>query len=241
MTLDYSLLARLLYIPQQGVVPGRFTLLGGAHQSEHSYMCYYSHGDMRVLAVTEDRLAKYQQVFGADFSGTDAEVVEQVRAVESRQINDVGPIFLSLLDPSTFTLESQETVNGFLLVKLDETHIPALKALEAACKPIEWDHASLAYEDLSSAYGVLDGEKVAAVAHYLVFEGDIASIGVITHPDYRGKGLVTALSVRAIRHALGHGCHVIYRTMGWNTPAIQVALKLGFTVAGEYTVLRFGD
>lgn len=241
MTLDYTVLSRLMHTPQESFVPGQFTLLGGEHQTKHNFIRYYSHGNIRILSIPEDRLERYRRVFPPDYSGTDAEVVEKIRALEGGQLNDVGPIFLSLLDPDTFTLESPDTVRGSPVVKLDETHIPSLRELEAACKPIEWDHASLEYDDLSTAFGALDGEKVIAVAHYLVFEGDIASVGVVTHPDYRGKGLVTAVSVCAIRQALDNDIHVMYRTMGWNTPAIQVALKLGFEEAGEYWILRLEE
>jgi len=238
MSLTYPVLSRLLHTPVNGFTPGKFNLLAGAYQTEKNYLMFYSHRDLRLLAVPENRLETYRKAFPPDYAGSNADVVEQAKILENGQLEDTGPIFLSLLNPETFTKESQETVGGYPLVKLDKTHIPALKTLEAACKKIEWDHASLEYDNLSTAYGVLDGQKVAAAAHYLVFEGDIASIGVITHPGYRGKGLVTALSVCAMRHALDAGCHVIYRTMGWNTPAIRVALKLGFSEAGDYFILR---
>jgi GNAT superfamily N-acetyltransferase len=238
MTLKYPLLSRLLHAPEDGFVPGRFNLFAGDYQADKNFLMFYSKDDIRLLVVPEDRLKMYLEAFASDYAGSDAEVIEQARTLEDGQLEAIGPIFLSLLDPDTFSLESQNAAGGYPLVKLDESHITALKALEEACEEIEWDHASLDYDDLSTAYGVLDGETVAALAHYLVYEGDIASIGVITNPDYRGKGLVTAVSVLAIRHALEAGCHVIYRTMGWNSSAIRVALKLGFSEAGDYYILR---
>lgn len=240
MGIDDRVLARLLHMPQTDEHPGAFSLFSGGFQTERQYILFYSNNATQKLVVPHDRLSSYQQAFSAHFAGTDDEVIQRVRKLENDQLEVIGPIVLSVLDPETFSLKKQDAVNGFALVKLGERHIPALKDLETACKPIEWEHASLDYEDLSNAYGAVDGDKVVAVAHYLVFDGDIASIGVVTHPDYRGKGLVTALSVWTIRHALDAGCHVIYRTMGWNSPAIQVAHKLGFTDAGEYTLLKLG-
>jgi hypothetical protein len=240
MTLNYSVLAQLLYVPWDRFSHSEFSVLVGEHQTARNYKMYYSNRGIRFLVVTEDRLNRYREVFSPDWISYYAEVVEIIRKLEGDNIEDIGPIFLCLLDPSKFILPDQISVCGYPLTKLDETHIPSLKELKVACKQLEWEHASLVFENLDTAFGALDGEEVVAVAHNLVFNGDIASIGIVTHPDYRSRGLVTALAVRAIHHALASCYHVIYCTMGYYQPAIRVARKLNFTPAGEYYMLRLG-
>ncbi|MET3770048.1 GNAT superfamily N-acetyltransferase [Marisediminicola sp. UYEF4] len=83
----------------------------------------------------------------------------------------------------------------------------------------------------------VDGRLVAAASMY-PWEGTrLADLGVITLPDYRGRGLGGA-TVRAISaHAIAMGYEPQYRCQRDNAPSVALATSAGFTRFGEWEVI----
>lgn len=63
-------------------------------------------------------------------------------------------------------------------------------------------------------------------------------IGVVTHPEFRGRGYGTAVASAAIERALRTTAVAEWRARSTNTASIKVALKLGFAPYGENLAVR---
>jgi GNAT superfamily N-acetyltransferase len=82
-----------------------------------------------------------------------------------------------------------------------------------------------------------DGRLVAAASMYPWRGTEFADIGVITLPEYRGRGLAKR-TVRAISaRALAEGYEPQYRCQLGNTPSASLALAAGFAQFGTWDVI----
>jgi len=70
------------------------------------------------------------------------------------------------------------------------------------------------------------------------FRGLLADVGLITHPDHRGKGLAKAVASRMIMDALPKAQLIRYRSRTGNAAPRAVALSLGFVGRGENIAVR---
>ncbi|MEO0770501.1 MAG: GNAT family N-acetyltransferase, partial [Cyanobacteria bacterium J06649_4] len=58
-------------------------------------------------------------------------------------------------------------------------------------------------------------------------------------PDYRRRGIATALIKHLAHHAISQGCgRVEWSVLDWNVDAIAVYKKLGAVLMDEWTVCR---
>lgn len=91
--------------------------------------------------------------------------------------------------------------------------------------------------DNDAVFGFIDNETLSCVADYYRWSNkDVADIGVLTAPDYRGKGVATTVVEALCRHALSNGLLPQYRCQLDNLGSIGVAEKLGFKRYGLWTV-----
>ena len=114
---------------------------------------------------------------------------------------------------------------------LDPEKMEALEELKRACSNLEWEHSSLNPES-KNTFGIFVQNKLVAAAHYLVFPGKLASIGVLTHPQYRFQGYAHKVALSTINHAITFGYQPHYQTIIENFPAISLSRKLGFNHFG---------
>jgi len=83
----------------------------------------------------------------------------------------------------------------------------------------------------------VDGRLVAAASMYPWSDTQLADLGVITLPEYRGHGLARA-TVRAISDAaIGAGYEPQYRCQLDNAASIALARSAGFALFGEWNVI----
>jgi RimJ/RimL family protein N-acetyltransferase len=59
-------------------------------------------------------------------------------------------------------------------------------------------------------------------------DGVLAYIGVITHPDHRGKGHAKSVVTACMTHALEHNLIPMWRTLDAHETAVQLAGAMGF-------------
>jgi GNAT superfamily N-acetyltransferase len=86
-----------------------------------------------------------------------------------------------------------------------------------------------------------DGRLAAAASMYPWRGTNFADLGVITLPDYRGRGLAKR-TVRAISaRALADGYEPQYRCQLDNTPSASLARAAGFVQFGAWDVIAPGD
>lgn len=83
---------------------------------------------------------------------------------------------------------------------------------------------------------ILNGEIVCVSGvHVHSDEYKISVLGnITTHPDYRGKGLATAVTARLVKELRTDGNTVALNVKKDNTAAIKCYQKLGFEIYCEY-------
>lgn len=133
----------------------------------------------------------------------------------------VGPAFLGYTDERHF-----KPAPSLAVRRLERGDREAFEELREACDPEEWDHGGGAFE-LPSAGWFEDG-RILAVAHYEVWGGAIAHVGVVAEPGARGAGRGHAVVSAITGLALSEGLVPQYRTLESNAPSLKVARDLGF-------------
>jgi GNAT superfamily N-acetyltransferase len=102
-----------------------------------------------------------------------------------------------------------------------------------------WNDGGSELSDEVPLFSAFDeANRLTALASYKVWNGTIAHIYVITHPERRGRGFGRAAVALAAEHALGAGLVPQYRTLQSNTPAMAVAKRLGFVEYGFSVYVR---
>lgn len=113
----------------------------------------------------------------------------------------------------------------------------AFLAFVQACDPadirnsgMEWGRAPI--------IGVFEGDVLASVANYQVRADSIAHIGIVTRPDYRGKGLAKKAVSHITALALNLSYGVQYQTLMTNGAAIALCRQLGFYNFAQTIVVK---
>jgi hypothetical protein len=83
----------------------------------------------------------------------------------------------------------------------------------------KWDHTS-PIPEFKNTFGIFVKNRLVAAAHYLVFPGELASKGVLTHPEYRFHGYAQKTALSAINHAVANGYEPHYQTIIENFPRL---------------------
>jgi GNAT superfamily N-acetyltransferase len=86
---------------------------------------------------------------------------------------------------------------------------------------------------------ILDGERSVAVTFTATVGGGDANLGVMTHPDYRRRGLATLTSQAAIEMAHERGLVATWDCDLLNVPSGLLAESLGFTEQPPFQELGF--
>ena len=123
------------------------------------------------------------------------------------------------------------------IIPMNETHVPAVAALEKCCFSDPWSEKSVAGElcnDLSLWLVAVEEGAVAGYVGSQTVLGETDMMNVAVSPDYRrrgiAEGLITAL-VDALREMGSHCLTLEVRAS--NAPAIGLYEKLGFSQVGR--------
>ena len=123
------------------------------------------------------------------------------------------------------------------IVKMEQSHVAPITALEKLCFSDPWSENSIAYELTSRLsywlVAVENGEVVGYIGSQSVL-GESDMMNVAVHPDHRRKGIAEAL-VLALAKDLKERDNVCLtlEVRVSNTPAIALYEKLGFTQVGR--------
>ena len=122
------------------------------------------------------------------------------------------------------------------IVKMDESHVAPIAAMEKLCFSDPWSENSIATELTSRLshwlVAVENGDVVGYIGSQSVL-GESDMMNVVVHPDHRRKGIAEAL-VEALSRDLkerGNVCLTL-EVRASNDPAIALYEKLGFTQVG---------
>ena len=123
------------------------------------------------------------------------------------------------------------------IIKMNETHVPAIAQIEALCFSDPWSENSIAGEltsRLSHWLVAQEGEQVVGYIGSQSVLGQSDMMNVAVHPDHRRKGIAEALILALSRdlHQMGNTC-LMLEVRASNAPAIALYEKLGFQLAGR--------
>lgn len=142
-----------------------------------------------------------------------------------------GPAVLGYADAGCFKVRPD---SGVATLAAGDASVVGLVA---ACGPE--DAAETSITEMTSPVSVVrvDGQVVAA-AGYEVWGGELAHVGVLTHPRFRGRGLGAAVASATVAHALASGLVVQWRARVTIVASRRIARSLGFVEVGRQLTVR---
>jgi GNAT superfamily N-acetyltransferase len=135
----------------------------------------------------------------------------------------VGPSYQGYVDAAAF----RPAASAPPVQRLGPADAPALERLAAACPRQEWTDSAIHFDHAPIFVHEYTGELMAAASAPQDGPG-IASVGVITHPAWRGKGLGVAVVSALTADRLAWGFILHYQTLRANTPSVALARSLGY-------------
>jgi len=156
-----------------------------------------------------------------------APTVEDPRVVRE-WVEEFTPV-AEVLGPTFYGYADRETVEpgdseARVLRPPDE---PAHDQFRAAITEAEWRQGAPGF-DPGRTVGVFVGERLVATAGWEVWDGLLAHLGVVTHPEYRDRGYGRAVVSLATDRALAAGLLPQYRTLDAWSGSVRLAEGLGF-------------
>lgn len=119
---------------------------------------------------------------------------------------------------------------GYTVRQVPPVHDEPMRAFFQACDPAEVEEVELYMESPSPViFGCFTAEgRLVGYADF-VYRGEvIADIGVLTHPEHRGRGLAKAMASAVSAWCLEQGLVAMYRYCIENTLSGKVARALGY-------------
>ena len=163
----------------------------------------------------------------ADVFGGDA-VLQLLR---DRVEQVIGPNWYGYVDRAGY-----RSATGTGCRAITEVDAPGLAALRDACGVGEWVEAS--FDEAPALFGCFQNRGLVAASNLTGWRVGGDRIGVLTHPDLRGRGYGAAVASAATERALQTTTVAEWRTRGTNAPSIKIALRLGFAPYGENLAIR---
>lgn len=156
-----------------------------------------------------------------------------IRALLGPRIEQIiGPAYQGYVERPQFRSAPHPGVRG--LSRADQA---AVQQLADACEVDAWEHAGIAFDE-PHVFGCFVDDHVVAAAWYRQAWGEAATIGVVTHPAYRGHGYGRAVVSAATAQGLEAGFIVLYQTLLANAPSVALATGLGYQPYATHLAVR---
>jgi GNAT superfamily N-acetyltransferase len=198
-------------------------------------------GDATVVVAPERHVEAVRARADAlhPLDGRDA---DRVRAALGLGPVVLGPQFVGYLDGSTLVEGEREGSDDDGTVRPLERHdARALSRLRVACPHEEWAErvGGFAVDGHEVVHGrFVDGRLVAVAAAGV--DDAVGGIGVVTHPDHRGRGHGRAVVASVSRALLDDGLVPEYRASEAWTASLSLARGVGFERYGTYVAVGTG-
>lgn len=112
----------------------------------------------------------------------------------------------------------------------------ALAELRAACPAAEW--AEGGFGDTGRVFGLYRSGMLVAAGNLTDWRDVPSDIGLITHPDHRGRGYGLRVGAFAARFAIAAAGIARYRALADNAASRRIARRLGFAEYGGNLMIR---
>lgn len=184
-----------------------------------------------VVSLSPDRAAHLGHSHGERIAAEEA--TERITAA-GIALNDPDHLFYLPVEEQASVLA--ETADAHTR-RLTEADADAFAALAAAAPENDLDEAFVEL-DHWLVFGTFVEGRLAAAASMFPWRGTrLADLGVITLPEFRGRGLARATVLAMAAEALAQGYEPQYRCQLDNAPSVALALASGFRRFGEWTVI----
>ncbi len=108
----------------------------------------------------------------------------------------------------------------------------AFATLRGAVTPEEWLAAGFTAQP-AMLFAIFDGDRIVAAANLTAGPEAATDVGIVVHPDERGKGFALQVAAQAARQAiLMHGI-ARFRALATSASTMAIARKLGFEEYGR--------
>ena len=108
----------------------------------------------------------------------------------------------------------------------------AIGELRSALPTPEWTSAGFA-DQPTVLYGIFDGDHLVAAANLTSGPDAATDVGMVVHPQARGKGYGVQVAAAAAHEAIvTHGI-ARFRVLATSRPTLAIAAKLGFEPYGR--------
>ena len=150
----------------------------------------------------------------------DPKFISKTFVVSTEKVS--GPAWVGFADKADF--KPGDVKSARLLGKGDAA---AIRKLAEGCGEATWKQSKLA-EDRANNFGLFVVDDLVAASGYVVMGNLLAYIGVVTHPEKRGKGHARAVVTASMQHAIDAGLIPMWRTTHANESAVRLATSIGF-------------
>jgi GNAT superfamily N-acetyltransferase len=124
--------------------------------------------------------------------------------------------------------------------RLNPTDSDALSALRSAVPPQEWLVTGFTAAP-ALLFGIFEGETLVAAANLTPGPDAATDVGIVIHPDARGRGLGTRVAALAARQAIVMHGVARYRVLTSSPSTVAIADRLGFEEYGSNLVAYLND
>lgn len=184
-----------------------------------------------IVSLTPDRAVQIGAVDGERFpADTAGERIEASGIV----LNDPDHLFYLPVEEHA---NVASTVPGTNTRRLSGADAEVFAALAAAAPEDDLDEAFVEIDHWLVFGTFIDGRLAAAASMYPWSGTRLADLGVLTLPEFRGRGLARATVLAMAADALERGYEPQYRCQLDNAPSVALALASGFRRFGEWMVI----
>lgn len=184
-----------------------------------------------IVSVSPERAAQVGVSDGERLSADD--VLQRIDAA-GISLNDPDHLFyLPMEEHANVTAPEAESSTR----RLTADDADAFAALAAAAPEDDLDEAFVELDHWLVFGTFVDGTLAAAASMYPWTGTRLADLGVITLPEFRGRGLARATVLAMAADALERGYEPQYRCQLDNAPSVALALASGFRRFGEWIVV----
>ena len=156
-----------------------------------------------------------------------------VRALLGPRVAElIGPVYQGYVERPSFRPVMHPAVRA-----LFAADTAALRQLATACDADAWEHSGITLDD-PRLFGLIVDGLVVAAARCRPGWGETAHVGVVTHPDHRGRGYGRAVVSATTAQALAEGFVVLYQTALANRPSVALATGLGYREYATHLAVR---
>jgi len=202
--------------------------------------CYIYHINKMTVVRIASSLAEQVRLPDGHGRNSASLAANELRSLvgEGYRVVVVSEFLYYYLDPKEF--RHYTAVGDFTARRLypedDNSH---LLSLYDACTKEDLDEAEIYIDEPDPViYGIFDEGQLVAYASHRYWEEIIADIGVLTHPDYRSRGLGKAVVSELCEWCIQNGVVPMYRVYSDHIHSRRIPQALGFKETVIIEVLK---